>query len=80
MNLLFAAILVCWPSGQCVSLTDNRGPYPTREECAARLDVMKATAVAAFGHIPMMTMAATCADLDTLRRVIPDAYDGEEVA
>jgi hypothetical protein len=80
MNLLYAAILVCWPSGQCVSVTDDFGPYATRDECAARLAVMEAAAVIVFAHLPGVTMLKACADLDTLRRVIPDAYEGEEVA
>jgi hypothetical protein len=73
--MIYAAILVCW--GQhCVSLTDDFGPYRTHAECAARLQVMKATAVIALGHIPGMMLSPMCGSLDQVRRLIPDAYAG----
>lgn len=80
MNLFYAAIVACWPGAECVSITDDLSPYATREACFERLEVMKATAIIAFGHLPGVMMFEACGDLDTIRKVIPDAYEGEATA
>lgn len=77
--MIYAAILICWQQ-HCVSLTDDRGPYSTHAACAERLEVMAAAALIGFGHIPGMMMAPTCGSLDQIRRLIPDAYEGEATA
>jgi hypothetical protein len=74
--MIYAAILACWAE-RCMSIEDQRGPYATRAECAARLEVMAATAVIAFGHMPGLSLAPMCGPLDEVRRMIPDAYEGE---
>ena len=75
--MIYAAIIVCHMQG-CVALTDDLSPHSTQDACLARLEQMRQATIAVFSRTPGARMRAICAPLGEVRRLIPNAFPGED--